>query len=366
VTDRDIVPRTRDPRDRRRARGRRRSFIAVLAALLVLALIAGALVVGGKQLVSKFVSGPGDYAGGGSGQVTVEVPKGAGAAKIGEVLQQAGVVKSIGAFTAAARDNAASRKIQPGFYRLRKNMKAALALALLLDPKARLRTRVTIAEGLTLKAILAKVAKDTEIPLEDLQAAVTKPDRLGLPKHAEGNVEGFLFPATYDVDPNATATSALKQMVDKYKSVEKQLRLVARAGDKNITPYEAVIVASLIERETARDDERSKVARVIYNRLKIGMPLQIDATIQYILPKPKAELLTTDTQIDSPYNTYRNAGLPPGPIASPGAASLEAALAPATGNWLYYLVTGKNGQHTFTSSYDEFLRLKAKARAAGG
>jgi UPF0755 protein len=124
-----------------------------------------------------------------------------------------------------------------------------------------------------------------------------------------------------------------------------------------ITPYKAVITASLIEREAAVDDERPLVAAVIFNRLKKDMLLQIDATVQYALPEWKDVLTYDDLKVDSPYNTYLHKGLPPGPICSPGLASLEAALNPANVDYLYYVATG-NGRHFFTSDYNEFLRVK--------
>jgi UPF0755 protein len=366
VTDSDIILRPGDSRDRRHVRRQRRSFAAVLVSLVILGALATGLVLGGQRLFDGFIGGPDDYSGPGSGSVTIQVPDGAGGLKIGQVLLEAEVVKSVGAFTAAFNANKDSRGIQPGFYKMRKHMKASDALLLLLDPKARLRARLTIPEGFTVKQTLAKIAKDSKIPLKDLQAVAAKPAKLGLPAYANGQLEGFLFPATYDIQPNATATTVLKQMVTQFKSEAKRLRLEERAAEKNITPREAVIVASLVEEETRIDKERPKVARVIYNRLRKDMALQIDATIQYLLPKPKNPLLTADLEIDSPYNTYKYTGLPPGPIAGPGAASLEAALAPADGTWLYYVVINKKGEHGFTPSYNEFLRLKAKGKKATG
>ncbi|HZG94673.1 MAG TPA: endolytic transglycosylase MltG, partial [Mycobacteriales bacterium] len=128
-----------------------------------------------------------------------------------------------------------------------------------------------------------------------------------------------------------------------------------------------ITLASMIERETRIKAERPKVSRVIHNRLDAGTRLQIDATIQYLLPKPKKSLSAADLKIESPYNTYLHKGLPPGPIASPGRASIEAALAPADGPWLYYVVTdAKTGKHTFTASYEEFVDLKNKAKQDAG
>jgi UPF0755 protein len=366
VTDSELILRPGDNRDRRHVRRQRRSFAAVLVSLLILGVLGAGLVLGGQRLVKGIIGGPSDYSGPGSGEVTIEVVPGAGSGKIGRVLEEAGVVRSASAFIEAANDNENSRKIQPGFYKMRKRMKASDALLLLLDPKARLRARLTIPEGLTLKQTLATISAKTKIPLKELQAVAAKPGKLGLPAYAKGRLEGFLFPATYDIEPNATATSVLKRMVTQFKTEAKKLRLEERAAEKNITPLEAVIVASLVEEETRIDKERAKVSRVIYNRLRKGMALQVDATIQYLLPKPKARLLKQDLKIDSPYNTYENVGLPPGPIAGAGVASLEAAVAPVEGTWLYYVVINKKGEHGFTASYNEFLRMKAKGKKATG
>jgi UPF0755 protein len=137
----------------------------------------------------------------------------------------------------------------------------------------------------------------------------------------------------------------------------------ATGGEVELTPYEAIIVASLIERESQVPEERAKVARVIYNRLAQGMPLGIDASLNYALGRPA----TTQSQLatDSPYNLREVAGLPPTPIAVPGRAALEAAVAPVPGDWLYYVLADESGRHTFTDTYEEFLDAKAECQAAG-
>jgi UPF0755 protein len=354
---------------RKRSKARRwKSFAAVLISLIALGLLAGAVVVGGQRVFGKLGGAPDDYEGAGTGQVEVVIPAGAGGAKIGQLLADAGVIKSAGAYRDAAAANAKSTKVQPGTYTLKKQMSAAAALDMLLDPKSRKRNRVLVPEGKTTKEILALVAKATKIPLAELQAAARSGKALGLPGYADGKAEGFLFPATYDLEPGMKAADVLKKMVDRYKQEEKALDLLAEADKVGLEPLDVITLASMIERETRIKGERAKVSRVIHNRLDRGMKLQIDATIQYLLPKQKKALSAADLKIDSPYNTYLNKGLPPGPIASPGRASIEAALAPADGPWLYYVVTDTDsGAHTFTESYAEFINLKNKAkRDAGG
>jgi UPF0755 protein len=353
---------------RRRSKSRRwKSFAAVLISLVALGLLAGAVVIGGQRVFGKLGGAPSDYEGAGTGEVTVVIPPGAGGAKIGQLLAAAGVIKSASAYREAAAANEKSTKVQPGTYTLRREMKAATALDMLLDPKNRQRHRVVIAEGLTTKQILAEVAKKTKIPMAELQAAAKSGKALGLPSYADGKAEGFFFPATYDLEPGMKAIEVLKKMVDRFKQEEKALDLLAEADKVGLEPLDVITLASMIEEETKIKAERAKVSRVIHNRLDAGTRLQIDATVQYALPKPKPVLSAADLKIDSPYNTYLNKGLPPGPIASPGRASIEAALAPAEGPWLYYVVTdAKTGKHAFTASYTEFINLKNKAKQDAG
>lgn len=375
MTDRDIDHKAGAPpfelgpqprRGRTRAQQRRRTAAALVIVVAILGGIGVVAVVGGRKVVDSIIGGPADFKGAGTAAVTVVVPKGATAVKIGEALKTAGVVKSAGAFSNAARADERATAIQPGRYQLKLKMSGKSALELLLDPKSRIRGQVIIPEGLTLKQILATIASKTKISLADLQAAADKPTALGLPAYAEGHLEGFLFPATYDILPDATATGVLTTMVNRFEQEATTLGLVDRAKAAHISPLEAVIIASMIERETKFADEGPKIARVVYNRLKAKQPLQIDATVQYLLPKQKPRLLNTDLAIPSPYNTYLHTGLPPGAISSPGRQSLEAALTPLKGAWRWYVVTDTKGHHEFAETEAEFLRLKAKGKAATG
>ena len=352
-----------EPSDKGGRRGRRSGGgLPALAALLVLTLvaIAGAVFVG-----KRLTGGSADYAGPGSGSATVHIESGDTASDIGARLLAAGVVKSVGAFRDAAKDDPRSASIQPGYYQLKRGMRAKDALALLLSPTARMRGRVTIPEGMALSAILQRIARDTQVKLADLQAAAAKPAELGLPDYAKGSLEGYLFPATYDVEPGTAAADVLKTMVNRFLRAADDVALEDGARALGKSPEEIVAIASLLEKEAKLPEDFPKVARVIYNRLQKGMPLQLDSTVNYVLKQRSGHLSKAQTRIESPYNTYLHAGLPPTPIDSPGQVALEAALQPAAGDWIYFITVDKSGKAAFTSSYDEFLRLKSEAQRNG-
>jgi UPF0755 protein len=344
----------------------RRGPTGVLLALVVLLILGGGAVLGGKALLSRFGGPAPDYAGPGTGQVTVQVVKGATASGIGEALERAGVVKSAKAFRNVARKDQRSLRIQPGYYRLRLQMKASLALDLLLDPKARLRSRVTIPEGTTVDRTLQLIAKNvSEVSLASLREAAKNTAALGLPSYAGGHLEGFLFPATYDFEPGTSAVEILTTLIDEFEVRAERLQLTERAKALHLTPYQALIVASLVEGETGHESDRGKVARVVYNRLKVPMRLQFDSTVKYaygLRGETKTRLLFRDLDIDSPYNTYRHDGLPPAPINSPGEAAFIGALDPTPGPWLYFVVIDKDGRSAFATTAEEFARLREKYR----
>ena len=338
--------------------------VGLLVVAVVLLALVGGVVLGGKALVGSFRSNP-DFEGSGSGQVVVQIRDGDTARAIAATLLDKGVVKSIGAFTEVAADDTRSRGLQPGFYQLREMMSAEAALALLLDPAARLRGRVTIPEGTSVAGALELIAKNTEVPLADLKAAAANPGALGLPAYAKGRLEGFLFPATYDVEPGTSAVEVLQTMVQRYDVEAETVDLVAGAQALGLTPYDVLVVASLIERESRIDDELPQVARVIYNRLEKKIPLGVDAAVLYGLGRRAGGLTQSDLRKDTPYNTRIKQGLPPTPIANPGTAALLAALSPSEGDILYYVLADKDGRHLFTADYDEFLRQKAKSQREG-
>lgn len=336
-------------------------LLIVLA--VALALVAG-IALGGRALVRSMFGTP-DYDGQGTGKVVVQVKPGESAQQIAATLLAKDVVKSAKAFTEAAREDERSRRIQPGFYALRQQMSGKAALALMLDPASRVRGRVTLPEGIPLHTVIARLEQFTDLKRADIVQSIENPAVLGLPEFAKNRPEGFLFPATYDVEPDMGAVEALQMMTQRFAQEAAELDLEAAARRVGLTPYEAVIVASIVEAETAADADRGKVARVILNRLAKGMRLQMDSTVNYVREERKARLSLKEIAVESPYNTYVVTGLPPTPINSPGAAALEATLNPPAGDWLYFVLIDKQGNSLFTSSYDEFLRAKAKAKREG-
>lgn len=345
------------PRVRRR---RLRSGIAVLVALVVL--VGGGAFAWGtvSGLTSKFSFGQSaaDYTGSGSGTTQIKIDPGESASAIGRSLKSAGVVKSVEAFVEAARADDRSSKIQPGTYRLKQQLPAADALAALLDDKNRVVSRITLREGIRLADALTLIASKTDFSLDELKAIAKDPKGLGLPPYAK-SLEGYLFPATYEVEPGDTAKGLIKQMVAKFNDVAAKVKI----NSSDHSPAEIVKIASLLEAEAARSQDYAKVARVLENRLAKGMPLQLDSTVHYALNKSKA-LTLDDLKSQSPYNTYTHKGLPPTPIDNPGEGALRAALNPADGDWIYFVTTDpKTGETKFTDNYDEFLKFKRELKA---
>jgi UPF0755 protein len=350
---------------RRRARaGRRKSRIAVAVAMTVLMGMLAA--VGYVVLVAyrNYADRNADYPGPGTGSKVVQIAPGATVREMGRTLEKAGVVRSEGAFVAAARHEPEATSIQPGYYRLAEKMKASDALAALLNPAARILARVPVPEGLTVPQTLARLAKATRLPAPDFSAALRDPAALGLPAYAKGNAEGFLFPATYDVEPGATAASVLRQMVDRFHEAALDVGLDEGAKHLRLTPYQVVVVASLVQAEARNPGDFPRVSRVIYNRLAKGMTLSLDSTVHFAVGKSGAVTTSTrDRQVKSPYNTYLYRGLPPGPINSPGQAALDAALQPAAGGWLFFVtVDPSSGLTKFATTEQEHARHVAEFR----
>jgi UPF0755 protein len=383
-------PPSRQMRRRRRTERKRRR--RSVGALFVSVLLLGVLGFGtwwGVGKIQEFF-GAADYSHTGTEIVTIEVKSGDTATDIGNTLFDAGVVKSAKAFVIAANENPLSANIQPGHYQLYKQMPAAQALAVLLDPeKNRIVSRVTIAEGKTAKEAFALLSENTGIPVAEFEEAAKDPKALGIPDFwfnrdkADGrtaikSVEGFLFPDTYGFPPNADATTILKQMVARFLEVADEIKLVETAEAKGIMPFEALTVASLVEREAGVHEDMPKVSRVVYNRLQPSWQnvdcgcLAFDSTTNYWrqlrgLPvKPSSEM--TLEELRDPknlYNTSVKPGLPPGPIANPGKVALEAAINPAQGPWLYFVLIDKEGRSAFAVTFAEHQANIAKAKANG-
>ena len=352
----------------RRKKGRRLpGCLAVLVALVVLVGGFYFAVTRGVDFVRDQFADPADYPGPGRGKVVFQVEEGDSVAEMGRGLKDAEVVASVQAFLNAAAAEPDANSIQVGYYRFKKHMAAADALEILLDPGNILKNTVTIPEGLTVDDIVAILAKHTDFSAQQYRRVLDDPGQLGLPDYAHGNPEGYLFPATYDLGPKDKPVDILAGMVDRWKQAAEEADLESAAVDLGYTPHELMTVASLVESEAARDQDRPKVARVIYNRLEgeeTNGLLQIDATVNYAAGNDLGAVPTTeDLQLDSPYNTYQNPGLPPGPIEAPGDAAIEAATHPAAGDWFYYVTVNlRTGETKFAETYDEFLEYKAELR----
>ncbi|MGW6913662.1 endolytic transglycosylase MltG [Kitasatospora sp. NPDC054939] len=291
-----------------------------------------------------------DFGGPGTGSIEVSVPAGAGLSQIASSLVRSGVVASSLAFTRAASGNTAASRIQPGTYTLKERMSAAAALAVLIDPANA--NGLTIPEGWRGYQIYTAIDQKLKLPEGTTRKlAEERAGQLGLPAFAKGSPEGYLFPATYSITEGTTPETLLKQMVDRAgKEYSRQdAEVVAQTLGQSL--YGLVTIASMVQGEADNPEDMARVARVIYNRLEKKMPLQLDSTINYALGRSTLNTTVTDTKLSSPYNTYLHQGLPPTPISNPGRQAVQAALAPATGDWLYF-VTVRPGDTRFTDSYE--------------
>jgi UPF0755 protein len=225
---------------------------------------------------------------------------------------------------------------------------------------------ITIPEGLNLEQTAREVAEQSVVPADRFEEAARRTDYgyAFLEDPAIKSTEGFLFPKQYEFEEGTTASQMVTRMLEQYLLETQTLDISGAKEQLNLTEYELVTVASLIEEEASNAEERPLVASVIYNRIRRDMPLQIDATILYALERPKEELSLADLRTNSPYNTYENTGLPPGPICSPGRQSLEAAINPAETAYLYYVLKSNGEEHFFTDNYNEFLEWKQKRDAS--
>ena len=332
----------------------------ILTLLVVLAILFGGYKVVGKAM--NFFGGPEDYTGQGTGSVVVEIPEGANGQQIANVLAKADVVKSAEAFYQLSLHDSRFQAVQAGFFNLRKHMSADWAMRELTDTGNRVQGKVTIPEGSRVGQIVKTIAKNSDIKEADLVAALDKPEGLGLPKVANLNPEGYLFPATYEVPPGMTAKQLLKIMVKKTIDVSKSLNIETRAQALGYTTEQILTVASILEYEAKKDEDYPKVARVLYNRLAKPMRLQLDSTVSYVSQREGDVFTTPEERADpSKYNTYTNDGLPPGPIGSPGEKTIEAALNPAEGSWLYFVAVNlETGETIFSNTLGEHNRAVAK------
>ncbi|HYG92647.1 MAG TPA: endolytic transglycosylase MltG, partial [Nocardioides sp.] len=342
----------------------------LVVAVLFLGVLAALVWVYVVPQVEDLFSDPEDYPGPGHGEVSVKIDQGQTIRSMGEELEELDVVASAEAFVDAADANQRSTSIQAGTYLMRLEMSAEDAVALLVDPANVAQDMVTVPEGLRVADVVEVLAKNTDFGAKAFEKVIDKPAKLGLPSHADGVAEGYLFPATYPVTPDDTPTSIVQKMVDRWRQSAEDLDLEARAAELGYTPHEIMTVAALVEAE-GRGDDMPKIARVIYNRLEnpgtagVAGFLQIDATVDYALDRPLTVELTQEERetTDSPYNTFVNTGLPPGPIGNPGEAAMAAALEPAAGDWYYYITVNlETGETKFAESFEEFQQYEAELR----
>ncbi|MFH7324529.1 endolytic transglycosylase MltG [Aeromicrobium sp. JJY06] len=344
-------PRRARPGSRRREEPpRKKSGIKnVIALLAVIAILIGGYVV--VTNVMDRMGGAEDYSGQGTGTAEVTIPSGANGVQIARLLAEQDVVKSSEAFYQLSLTDARAQKIQPGTYTLRQQMSAEAALTALVDPSARVQAKFTVPEGARVGQIVEIISKNTELEAKDLEAALDDPSTIGLPDYANGNPEGYLYPETYFVEPGDDAKAVLTRMVQQTLKVAKDLDIGSRAPALGLNGEEVLTVASILEYEGQKPEDYAKIARVLYNRIDQGMPLQLDSTVSYVSER-KGDVWTTAEERANPslYNTYQHAGLPPGPIGSPGQASIEAALNPADGDWLYFFAK-KDGSVVYNQDF---------------
>ena len=320
------------------------------------------LLILGAGYVAKisYFTPPTDFAGPGRDSVVVTVEPGDTLAKVANRLKDAGVVASVDRFLFLAGQDSNSSSIQPGSYDLKLEMSAQQALRDLIAGDNRTENGIVITEGSTVRSIISKLAQRTNTPLADFQYELDNPEQLGLPQWAQGDAEGFLFPATYHFVAGTSARAMLRQMVAEFAIQSAAIDLENAAKKMGRTPMEILITASLAQAESHPRDF-AKVARVVYNRLGIGMMLQFDSTVNYGLGQSPVLLDSDQLAIDTDYNTYMRLGLTPTPINNPGLEAIQAALAPEAGSWIYFVTVDLASKLTkFTDSYAQFLEYKSE------
>jgi UPF0755 protein len=293
--------------------------------------------------------------------VTVYIEEGDSASQIAEKLHDSRVITSSTIFRFLSWLQGRQDDFKPGSYVFYTGMHYGEVFSML-EAGPNSQVRVTIPEGLTVEQTAARLAEKMAFSQEDFLAAATAGD-YGVefvPPENQDNLEGFLFPKTYDFQVDAPAGEVIQVLLRQFDAETSGLDWT-RAEELGITHYQVVIAASIIEREVVLPEERPLVAAVIFNRLQADMLLQMCSTVQYVLPEWKDVLTYEDLETPSPYNTYLHKGLPPAPICSPGLASIQAVLNPAQVDYLYYVAIG-DGSHFFTSDYNEFLRVKEEVQ----
>ncbi|PKM79692.1 MAG: endolytic transglycosylase MltG [Firmicutes bacterium HGW-Firmicutes-14] len=335
--------------------GIRQKFIIVLVLLLVVAAAGGLVAYTYFNGLLDPVGEPDKIV-----EKTVVIPKGANSGQIGRILANHGLIRNETAFRIYTRYRGMDNSLKAGEYRL----DTSLSVPGIIDRLARGETATftfTIPEGFSLKQIVDKLSAQKIIDRDRFVELVSSGEfdydfLRGLPERPD-RLEGYLFPDTYRITGETTENQIIDMMLARFaREITPEFK--SGAAELGLSLHQAVTLASLIEREAQKDEERPKVAAVFLNRLKKGWKLESCATIQYILGEPKARLLNKDLEIESPYNTYLNKGLPPGPIASPGGPSLRAAVSPADVDYMFFVVS-EDGKHIFSRTLSEHNRNKA-------
>ena len=292
--------------------------------------------------------------------VSVIISSGSSTGQIGQILEEEGIISSADKFKIWSRIKGYDSRYKAGTYTLSPSMDFQEIADIIVSGKVTT-VNFTIPEGYTIyqtaSAIAAKGLGDYDTLVSLIEAGDYEYDFLKDAQNNKNKLEGYLFPNTYTVDEGMNEEQIIKVMLDQF---EKQPYKVYAESGSSYSLNDIITVASIIERECKVDEERPLVASVIYNRLAKGMPLQMCSTVQYVLGKQKEVLTYADTRIESPYNTYTNTGLPPGPICSPGLAAIKAALNPADTDYLYFVLSEKlDGTSNFSSDYAQFEKDKA-------
>ena len=300
--------------------------------------------------------------------VTVEIPEGASVKKIAEILKENGLINYPRAFTKRLQDSEYRGKLHGGTYTLNTGM-TTLEMMAAMSPSYEENAPIdylVVPEGFTVEMIAARCEEQGICSATEFLNACKSVTRSDFPyledipagAHVKYTVQGFLFPATYDIYESTTAESLVAWMLQTFENHYTQ-DLQDRAAELGYSAFEVVTRASIVEREAKVDEERPIIAGVINNRLKADMPLQMCPTVLYPLTNgmyDKSQVLYEDLELDSPYNTYKNAGLPVGPICNPGIACINAVLYPQEHNYLYYHVGDEEaGTHIFTEDYEEHI-----------
>ena len=335
---------------------------ASVARKFLFVLVVGLLAVSGILCYALLGDRSGGVVAGERLSVYVTVQPGMTASSIGEMLEQRGVIGSRQKFWLIAKLGGEEKKFKAGTYHMYVNMPIREALDVLVGGEVSM-LRFTIPEGFTVREIASRLEREGIVSSKEFLAEAKRfgPYRyMKAPREAQFRAEGFLFPDTYEVEPGTSAEAILQMMARNFDDkLTDEMR--EKAEKRHLSIYELVTLASLVEKEARFEDDRPIIAQVFFKRLDINMPLQSDTTIQYLLDAPKEDVTYADTEIESPYNTYQHYGLPPGPVANPGLASIEAVLEPADTDYLYF-VADRAGHNHYSKSYDEHMAIVNRVR----